>query len=133
MTSEQGQEIVNTAFGVVTDRRIIYFAKKGWLSGGSREDIPIRHITSVRLETNRHPILSILFGLIGVGAIATQDPVGVVIGLVFLAITALLLWGSPVVVVNTAGGDLRPSSGFPWVKDEANSFVQALRDQLFKD
>ncbi len=133
MTSEKEQTIVETTFGTVTSRRIKYFAKKGWFGGGSEEDIPLRHVTSVRLETNRYLILSVILGLVGIIAIATGDPMGVLIGLVFLAATAFFLWGSPKVVVNTAGGDLRPAMGLPWVKDEANAFVQALRSELFKD
>lgn len=132
MATEQEHGVVETVFGDVTTRRIKYFAKKGWFGGGVEEDIPLRHVTSVRLETNRYIILSVILGLIGIIAIATGDPIGVLIGLAFLGIAVFLLWGSPKVVVNTAGGDLRPSVGLPWVKGEANRFVQALRDELFK-
>ncbi len=44
----------------------------------------------------------------------------------------ILLWGSPSVVVNTAGRDLNAAKGFPWQRGEANAFVEALRQQLFK-
>jgi hypothetical protein len=81
---------VDTSFGTVTSKRIIYFTKRGWLAGGAREDIPLRHVTSIRLETSR-----------------------------------VAPWGSPKVVLNTAGGDLRPARGLPWTRPEANRFVKS--------
>jgi hypothetical protein len=44
----------------------------------------------------------------------------------------LLIWGSPTVVVNTAGQDLNVAKGWPWVRGEANAFVEGLRGQLFR-
>ncbi len=55
-----------------------------------------------------------------------------VLGLFFVAFAVLQLWGSPRVVVNTAGGDMRPAIGWPWKKPEAEHFVMALRQELFK-
>ena len=52
-------------------------------------------------------------------------------GVVLILLAVLLLWGSPRVVVNTAGGDLNAAKGFPWKRDTAQSFVEALRKQLF--
>lgn len=43
----------------------------------------------------------------------------------------LLVWGSPAVVVDTAGRDLNAAKGWPWTRGEANAFVDALRGQLF--
>src|SRR4051794_14219654 len=52
------QTLADTPFGTVTNRRVIYFRSKSWFGGGSREDIPLQHVTSVRLDTSR----SILVG-----------------------------------------------------------------------
>jgi hypothetical protein len=130
--SGTGAVAANTAFGTVTDRQVTYFYKKGWFSGGSREDLPIRHITSVRLETARHPFWAVFLILIGLVCLFAIKGAAILVGLVLVALAALLLWGSPKVVVNTAGGDLRPATGFPWTRPEAERFVNALRSELFK-
>lgn len=108
-------------FGTVTDRRVVYYRKKSWFSGGSREDVPLKHVTSVRVETFRSigwGILLILFGWF-------------LIVPAFLGI--LLLWGSPVVVVSTAGGDREVMKGWPWDRQLAEDFARALRNQLFRE
>jgi hypothetical protein len=42
------QTFATTAFGVVTGKRVIYQRAKGWFARGSREDIPLKHVTAVR-------------------------------------------------------------------------------------
>lgn len=37
-----------------------------------------------------------------------------VVGIIPLVFGILLLWGSPIVVVNTAGGDREGMQGWPW-------------------
>jgi hypothetical protein len=60
MSDVQGEQtFVSTVFGTVTSKRVIYNRSKGWMSGGSREDIPLKHVTSVSLEISR----SILAGM----------------------------------------------------------------------
>ena len=128
MPEEQKEQIfVNNMFGSVSDKRVVYFRKKGWFSGGSREDVPLRHVTSVRIDKARSIIGGIIFVLIGLATIYF------VVGIIPLAIGILLLWGSPTVVVNTAGGDLSAAKGWPWQKEAAEEFVEALRKQLFKE
>jgi hypothetical protein len=133
---EQASEetLVRNSFGTVTSKRVIYNRSKGWFSGGAREDIPLKHVTSVRIETSRSILAGVLFLLVGLillvgGATALAKTSGV--GLFALAV--LLLWGSPAVVVNTAGQDLRPAKGAPWERTQADAFVDALRGQLFKE
>ena len=46
--------IVSNRFGQVTHKAIHFNAKKGLFAGISRETLPMRHVTSVRLETSRH-------------------------------------------------------------------------------
>lgn len=124
------QSFVENAFGTVTSKRVIYYRSKGWFSGGSREDIPLQHVTSVRMETYRSVIGGVLLLLIGLGALTGGTPVKIV-GVIVLLFAVLLLWGSPSVVVNTAGRDLNAAKGWPWARAEANAFVEALRQQLF--
>jgi len=131
--TQSEQTFATTAFGTVTSKRVIYHRAKGWFSGGSREDIPLKHVTAVRLETSRSVLAGILLLLVGLTLLAAVS-IGTKLcgaGLIFWA--ALLFWGSPAVVVNTSGNDLRPAKGTPWQREEATTFVEALRGQLFKE
>ncbi len=126
------QEFASNQFGTVTNKRVVYFRNKGWFSGGSRQDIPLKHVTSVRLDTSRSVIGGIFLLLIGLVLLAADGGVKVV-AIVVIALAVLLLWGSPSVVVNTAGNDLNVAKGFPWLRGEATMFVEALRKQLFHE
>lgn len=117
----------NTIFGTVTPDRVIYFRKKGWFRGGSREDVPLRHVTSVRLAKTRNIKWAIVLILIGIPLLF------VIVGVIPLAFAILILWGSPTVTVNTAGGDLSAMKGWPWQKEAAQEFVDDLRKHLFKE
>jgi hypothetical protein len=127
------QTFVQNPFGTVTSKRVIFFRAKGWLSGGSREDIPLQHVTSVRLDVARSIVVGILLMLIGMSATTAGGTLPVLIGLVMIVFGALLVWGSPAVVVNTAGRDLNAAKGWPWTRGQANAFVDALRGQLFRN
>ena len=134
VTEPQGEQTyISNAFGTVTNRRVIYFRAKGWFSGGSREDIPLKHVTSVRVDIKRHPVRGIVLGLIGLRMLASGEAGVIIGGLVLIALAGLLLWGSPSVVVNTAGQDLSAARGFPWQRNEANAFAETLRKQLFRE
>jgi hypothetical protein len=128
--AEPEQTFVQNEFGTVTNKRVVYNRSKSWFSGGSREDIPLHHITSVRLETFRSIIGGLFLLLVGLALIAAPDAFKI-IGAFFLIFAILLLWGSPGVVVNTAGRDLNASRGLPWSRSNASAFVEALRKQLF--
>jgi hypothetical protein len=130
VAEESERTLIENSFGTVTSKRVIYFRAKGWFSGGSREDIPLQHVTSVRLDTSRSIVFGILLLLFGLFMLGGESGVKVV-GLVVLALSILLLWGSPAVVVNTSGQDKNAARGFPWQRSEANSFVEALCQQLF--
>jgi hypothetical protein len=43
----------SNGFGSVYNNRVEFIAKKRWWSGGSHEELPLRHVTSVRVETTR--------------------------------------------------------------------------------
>ena len=97
MTEPNEVVVAETQFGTVTEKRLVFFRKKGWLSGGSREDIPLKHITSVRLEISRHIFWGIIFILIGIGTLKF------VVGFFLIALAVLFLWGSPAIVINKIG------------------------------
>ena len=121
---------VENEFGTVTNKRVVYYRNKGWLSGGSREDIPLQHVTSVRLDTSRNILVGLFFLLVGLFMLGASGGAKI-LGLVLIALAVILLWGSPLVVVNTAGRDLNAANGWPWHRNKASAFVEALRTQLF--
>jgi hypothetical protein len=114
-----------TPFGLVTSNHLIYNVQRGWFSERSRQDIPLHHIISVRLEIKRHPIFAILLVLVTL-AFQAAAPIGILISIIPLAFAVLLMWGSPLVRVNTIDGDLPPASGLPWTRPEAEWFVAAV-------
>ncbi len=131
---EADRNLVMTKFGNVSDRRLQYQAKKGWISGGTQEDIPLRHVTSVTLTISRRPFVSIFFTIVAIAIMTNAaNALGVVIGLLVLLVAVLHMWGSPTITVNTSGPGPRKSSGLPWEREEAKTFTQALRNQLFRD
>lgn len=125
------QTLIQNIFGAVTNRRVTYYRNKGWLSGGSREDIPLQHVTSVRVDISRSLLVGVFLLLASVGMIASSSIGVMVLGLAVLCLGIMLLWGSPAVTVNTAGQDLNAMKGLPWQRKEAEQFVEALRKQLF--
>jgi hypothetical protein len=128
--SQAERTFAENEFGTVTSKRVIYYREKGWFSGGSREDIPLQHVTSVRLDTKRSLLGGVLLLLVGLAMLGASGGLKI-IGVVLILLAVLLLWGSPTVVVNTAGRDLNASKGLPWKRPAANAFVEALRQQLF--
>lgn len=117
----------SNAFGEVSPDRIVFNVKKNLFSGSIREDFPIRHITSVRFETKRSPILGVILALMGLIFLKGLT----IIALIILAIAALLLIGSPSVTINSAGGERRVSLGTPFSGKEAQKYVVAVREALF--
>ena len=131
-SSAAEQTFVENPFGTVTSKRVIYYREKRWFSGGSREDIPLPHVTSVRLETSRSIFWAFIFLLVGLGLVLNGHAGSMLAGLFLILWASVLLWGSPVVIVNTAGNDRSAARGFPWHRNQARDFVDALRKQLFK-
>ena len=129
--NDQGEAtFVANEFGTVTNKRVVYYRNKGWLSGGSREDIPLQHVTSVRMEVARSIGAGLFMLLVGFFLLNAEGGLKL-LGVLFLAVSVILLWGSPLVVVNTAGRDLTAAKGLPWSRKNATAFVETLRHQLF--
>jgi hypothetical protein len=118
-------------FGSVHSDRVAFNAKKGWFGGGISEDLPIRHVTSVRHETTRSPILGIILILCALGAFSAGEGAAGFIGIILLALGVLLLLGWPSVTINTSGNDLRRATGGIWQKEAAEEFVSAVKKALF--
>jgi hypothetical protein len=124
------QTLVTGIFGTVTNKRVIYNRSRGWLSGGSREDIALAHVTSVRIDTTRHLLWGILLLLVGLSLVGAETTNGLLTGTICSALAVLLLWGSPTVHVNTAGQDRNRASSWPWHRQQAAEFVEAIRQQI---
>ena len=120
---------IENAFGTVTDRRLIYFRSKAWFSGGSKEVIPLRRVASVRLEVSRPVLLGVPLLLLGL-ILLRGNGVLAIIGGAAIALAVLLLWGSPVVVINAGARGLNKEKGWPWQRPEAEAFVETLREGL---
>jgi len=123
--------IFENEFGAVYVDRIAFRDKKGWFGGGVVEELPIRHVTSVRLETSRNIFGGVVLVLIGFGLFSSGSGGAMLAGAIALGIGALFLLGWPAVTINTAGNDLRRSTGGVWQKTNAEDFVAAVRKTLF--
>lgn len=130
-TGSAEQTFVSNAYGTVTSKRVVFFRSKGWISGGSREDIPIQHVTSVRLDTSRSILAGVLLLLVSLAMMGSGVFAVSFFGVIVLLLSIVLFMGSPSVVVNTAGRDLNAAKGTPWTRKDANAFVEALRHQMF--
>jgi hypothetical protein len=118
-------------FGTVTNRRVIY-ETSGGISRKARVDIPLKHVTSVSLENVRSWPLLILLGLVGMTCLFAPNVDFKVrcVGVIALLLDILVLMGTPTVVVNTSGNDLKKQPGQFWYMREAEAFVEAIRAQL---
>jgi hypothetical protein len=130
MADQAEQTLARGVFGTVTDKRVIYQRSKGWFSGGSREDIPLKHVTSVRIDISRSILGGALLLILGLSLILSPNGGVSLIGGALVLVGVLLLWGSPSVVVSTAGGNQPGSKGFPWHRSEADAFVDAIRHHM---
>jgi hypothetical protein len=118
-------------FGAVYTDRVAFYAKKGWFGGGVLEELPIRHVTSVRLETTRNVVGGVILVLVGLLLLYNGSGGMMLAGVIAAALGVLMLIGWPAVTINTAGNDLRRSTGGVWQQSNANAFVGAVRKALF--
>lgn len=121
----------SNGFGSVFNNRVEFRAKKLWWSGGSHEELPLRHVTSVRVETSRSIVGGILFLIVGVGLLVVGEVWAIVVGVLLGAVAVILLVGHPTVHINTAGQDIRNIAGTPGSNSEAERFVAAIRERLY--
>jgi hypothetical protein len=128
-TSWDEQVIINNLFGIVTDRRITYKTSSG--NGSDREDIPLRHVTAVRIVHQRNVVVAILAAIVALIGFNSGEGFGISVGIFFGVLAVLSIIGHCRVVINTAGADHRSQSARAWHKKEAEEFAAAIRDQLF--
>ena len=115
-------------FGAVAGDRVIFNMRKGMFSGWSREDIPVRHITSIRHDIKRHPLIGIIFGIVALVAITHNAvPAGIVCALV--AVFCFLPRHH--VKIHTSGAETRISYGGIGSSNEAEEYATAVREALF--
>jgi len=95
-----GDTIVSNEFGSVYADRVGFYAKKGWFGGGVLEELPIRHVTSVRFETSRNWVLGVVLALIGIFALAMPRGEGILGAAILFVMALFVLWGSPKVTLN---------------------------------
>ena len=130
--SDETQALENQ-FGLVTSKRITYFAGKGMFSGGLREDVPLKHVTSVRVEKERRVVVGLVVGLVALVCLSIGEAVAIGVGLVAVAVAVLAFLGQTTVQINTTGGDLAVMKGGPWLHSQAEEFAKAVRGQLFEN
>lgn len=117
--------LTRTKFGIVTNKRVIYYSGMRWFKSGSRTDIPLQHITSVGYDIKR----SFFKGL---GLIIIGVPLSVLLIGLFLMVKGIFyLTGYPVITINTSGQDKSEMTGNPNLKLDAEKFVVALRNVIF--
>lgn len=130
--AEKSQPEFSNNFGTVYSNRIEFKAKKHWWSGGSHEELPLRHVTSIRIDTSRSIVLGVILVLVGMAIMGIGEPAAVVVGAISLLIGIVLIIGHPSIRINTAGQDTRAIAGAPGSKSEATRFINAVREQLFE-
>lgn len=94
------------------------------------EEYAIRHITSIRVENSRKPVLGAILLLVGMAFMANGGA-GILFGLLIGALGVLFLIGSPSVTLNTAGGEKVVSSGSPFQRGAGEAYAAAVRKALF--
>jgi hypothetical protein len=125
--------IVSGAFGSVTTKQVSYQHLKGWLFKGYREDIALSDVTCVRLKIWRPWTSGLFLLLVALWALAYPSPVGVrhAVGVSFLLLGALLIWGSPTIWLTTSN-DKQAATGWPWQRRQAEDFVEAILQKIVR-
>lgn len=125
---------MHNRFGMVTTLSVRYNEKKNLFAGIAKENLPMRHVTSIKLETSRHAIWGAILGVIGliIFLAGFQGGAGAVFfGAIILALGVFLIWGWPKVVVYS-GGQPHGAVSWPWTRGEADTFKKAVDRELSK-
>ena len=124
-TSDHEQVLLENSIGVVTNKRVIFNRRSGPFGiNNSRVDISLPHVTSVRIDTMRDPVSSLVAVIIGVLLVKYVNFIAGIVLIILIVLQFLI--GSRTVHVNTAGGENhRHLVGHK--KTEANAFVESIR------
>lgn len=121
---------VHTRFGTIRGTEAVFV--KGRSSDAVRREIPLTQIKSVRHDVVRHTGMGVGFLLLASVFYPVLDhPVGAMSAALLSLVGALLMWGSPAVIITTTSGHARRIKGRPWSFGEADRFVAALRHSMF--
>lgn len=130
--ADQHENIVfENQHGRITDRRLILESRGIWRSQ-YRRDIPLRSISSVEYQVDDHPIIGSFFFIIG-AVMLTQGFQRAVIGAAAIAIAITLFFGARKIIIGIANGEGQQIDIFRFKSQDALPFVEALREQLFKN
>ncbi len=122
---------LDTRFGSLTENTMV-MVQRGWFRTRKRA-IPLEQIASVRQDVRRYTGLGTLLLLLAAGMYATlPQPAGTWCTALISIGGAVLMWGSPAVVITTTGGYTRRLVGTPGSFAEADRFVAGLRQALFE-
>jgi hypothetical protein len=134
-----GQNIISNKFGTISDKQVIFLSKKSLFGSGSREEIPLKQIVSVRFYRHKSFVVGIA-GTLGIllpfviNALFSDSLVakisGVIVLLVGVGIAYLGIAGFPTVIITKAGDKVTQASGWPWDKNDAKGFALVLREQI---
>ena len=135
------QNEFSNIFGTITEDRLTFYDKKGWLKGGNRQDVSLKHITSIKHEIERaifRGILLLIFGVTLFFNSISNAPLGAamtwkLMGLALAFFGFLSLWGYPLIAINTAGNEIGIMKSWPWNRKMAQDFVNFLRKKTFKE
>jgi hypothetical protein len=133
------QEVLSNKFGTITEKQITFLSDKDLFKNGSREEMPLRQVVSVRFYQQKSfiaiitGILGILFSLAGVtllrGNLVTLTIAALIITLC-VWIAYLGIAGFPTVAITTAEGKITHAKGWPNDRSEAKAFALVLREKI---
>jgi len=119
--------LTETAFGTITNKRVIYLSGMKFGRGGSRKDIPVQHITSVGHDIKQNVFKGILLVIFGVIFAV------LIIGIFWFIKGIYNIMGYPTLTINTSGQDKSLMTGKPKNKVDADKFATHLRNALFNE
>lgn len=132
------QPIISNKFGVISNQKVIFLSKKGFLSSASREEIPLDEIVSVRFYRQKSFAIIIL-GFLGVllpvaiNVLFLGSLIAKISGLIVLVVGVWIAYmglsGIPTIVITKANG-ITQASGWPHDKNEAKAFALILHQQI---
>jgi len=121
---------IHTRFGTIRGTEAV--CVKSRLSRSTMREIPLNQIRSVRQVVVRHTGMGVGFLLLAsVFYPVLYHPLGAISAVLLSLVGALLMWGSPEVVITTKSGQSRRIKGTPWSFGEADRFVAALRHSMY--
>lgn len=131
--------IISNQFGTISAKQVIFLSQKGLFRSGSREEIPLKQIVSVRFYRQKSFVIAILGGLgillpFVINALFSGSLIAKLSGLIVLVVGVWIAYvgiaGIPTVVITQAGGTVNQASGWPKDKSEAKAFALVLRQQI---